>query len=429
MFPFPIRMPPASCGLFVAAMLWCGQRPASAQSRLPVDPVDVGRTLAVENGEHARFDAILSTPIRAGIASVRLVEITAEGDREVASQIEAGASARLWWIARGPVPPRSKRTYRIDKGVVAGQRQLAVDRTARAFVVSWEEGSAPPRRIPVLQYNHAHVAPPAGIAPPYGRSAYIHPVHSPAGVVVTDEFPPDHAHQSGVFLAYTKTRFEDREPNFWELANGKGRVRYKAFHDVVTLQPVFGQFRVEQEHLDETAAGGKVALNETWAVRVWTAGGPERGYWTFDVESKLQCATESPLKLPQYHYGGMALRGARSWGGELARFTTADGQDRWGGNHSRTRWCDLSGSVASQRAGLAMLTHPTNFRFPEPLRIHPTMPYMVYTPSQLGDWEIRPGRPHVSRYRFLIHDGDLPRDVVESAWRDFAEPLVVHVLP
>ena len=70
------------------------------------------------------------------------------------------------------------------------------------------------------------------------------------------------------------------------------------------------------------------------------------------------------------------------------------------------------------------MTHPSNFRFPEPLRIHPTMPYMVYTPQFLATWEIRPGSPHESRYRFVIHDGELSPEKLEQLWRDYAEPLL-----
>jgi len=88
----------------------------------------------------------------------------------------------------------------------------------------------------------------------------------------------------------------------------------------------------------------------------------------------------------------------------------------------------MRGPVDGHAAGIVLMTHPDNFRFPEPLRIHPTMPYMVYTPSFLGDWEIVPGRPHVSRYRFIIHDGELPPERIERAWRDFAHPLVAQTV-
>ena len=74
------------------------------------------------------------------------------------------------------------------------------------------------------------------------------------------------------------------------------------------------------------------------------------------------------------------------------------------------------------------MTHPDNLRFPEPVRIHPKMPYMVYTPAQLGDWSIEPGHTHTARYRYYVHDGDLEPETAERLWHDFAEPPAVRVV-
>ena len=249
---------------------------------------------------------------------------------------------------------------------------------------------------------------------------------------MTDELPPDHLHQSGIFLAHTRTAFEGRNVDFWNLAGGKGRVRFKELQGSAS-GPVYGQVRTLHEHVDLTAPessteigaeqGGKVALVETWDVRIWNVGW-KSGYWLLDITSRVSCAGESPLRLPEYHYGGMALRAARPWTPEHVRFLTSEGDDRIKGNHTRSKWCDVSGLIDGRPAGLTIMTHPANFRFPEPLRIHPTMPYLVYTPSFLGDWEIRPQEPHESRYRFVIHDGELSAETLERLWRDYAEPLV-----
>src|SRR5438046_2060096 len=75
---------------------------------------------------------------------------------------------------------------------------------------------------PLLRYNKAHVEPPEGVNPKVGRSAHLHPVWTPGGAIVTDELPPDHLHQSGIFLAYTKTQFEGRDVDFWNLGGGRG---------------------------------------------------------------------------------------------------------------------------------------------------------------------------------------------------------------
>ncbi|MDB5388289.1 MAG: hypothetical protein JWM11_3935, partial [Planctomycetaceae bacterium] len=235
--------------------------------------------------------------------------------------------------------------------------------------------------------------------------------------------PADHAHQSGIFLAYVKTDFEGRAPDFWNLAGGTGRVRFKALLKSVA-GPIFSEFQVEHEHVDLTTPEPKVALHEIWTVRVWNVGGKITGYWICDINSRLNCATSSPLRLSEYHYGGMALRGAQSWGQDQPTFLTSEGKNRKTGNHSRPRWCDLSGPVGDRTAGLTILTHSKNFRFPEPLRIHPTMPYLVYTPSYLGEWEIKPGSEHVSNYRFLIHDGEMASSSIDRIWQDFSEPIL-----
>jgi hypothetical protein len=124
----------------------------------------------------------------------------------------------------------------------------------------------------------------------------------------------------------------------------------------------------------------------------------------------------------------MAIRAARSWTPQHVDFLTSEGDNRLKGNHTRPRWCDIHGQIDGRPVGIALLTHPTNFRFPEPLRIHPTMPYMVYTPSFLGDWEIRPGMPSQTRYRFIIHDDNLSAESLEQLWQDFANPLIATKL-
>lgn len=385
----------------------------------------LGRTIVVANDSAASVvDAVASVAWaetqELAAAPVRVVELNERGERAVPSQLEPGDAPRLWWIVPGELASRSRRRYRVESGESpAGTHRLDVDRSPTKLVVRAGE-----RRV--LQYNAGHVEAPAGVDPKYGRSAHVHPVWTPSGAVVSDEFPPDHLHQSGVFLAYTKSSFEGRDPNFWDLAGGKGRVRFKRLLDV-SVGPVFASLKVEHEHVDLTGGAEKVALLEVWDLRVWNVGGPDAGHWLWDVRTARRCATSSPLELPAYHYGGMALRGARGWTPANSRFVTSEGRGRADGNHSRPRWCDLTGPVDGRAVGLALFTHRDNFRFPEPLRIHPSMPYMVYTPSQLGDWAIRPDEPVVSQYRLAAHDGPLPAADADRLWRHFSEPPRVEL--
>ena len=96
-------------------------------------------------------------------------------------------------------------------------------------------------------------------------------------------------------------------------------------------------------------------------------------------------------------------------------------------NESRARWCDIGGLGDGRRAGTVIMNHPGNFRFPLPIRAHPTEPFFCYAPSQLGDWAIKPGEIYLARYRFVVHDG--PPDAVEMnrLWNDYATPPTVTV--
>ena len=398
--------------------------------------VALGQSIAFDAGEHLRIDVPVSVnlvddaDVINGKRHVRLIETTAGKETPVRIQVEKSMPLRLWWILQGKTPAGTRRTFRIDSVDATAEQPMGEQPMAVPGVVVEQTAEAIDVRCgerPVLRYNTAHVNPPAGMNQRYGRSAYLHPVWTPSGKIVTEQFPADHGHQSGLFLAYVKTEFESRTPDFWNLAGGTGRVRHKRVVKT-TSGSVFGELVVEHEHVDLSGPEPRVALNETWNVRVWNVGGSDSGYWICDLASTAQAASASPLTLSKYHYGGMAIRGAGSWGGNQAKFLTSEGLDRKTGNHTRPKWCDISGPVGDQTAGLAMLTHPRNFRFPEPLRIHGTMPYMVYTPSHLADWSIADKTPHVSRYRFIIHDGEIASDQINQLWSDFGETLSVTIV-
>ena len=81
---------------------------------------------------------------------------------------------------------------------------FAADQPSISIVDSDTIRRSPHRRSPLLRYNKAHVEPPAGVNR-NSAAVRIHPVWTPSGAIVTDELPPDHLHQSGIFLAFTKT--------------------------------------------------------------------------------------------------------------------------------------------------------------------------------------------------------------------------------
>ncbi len=401
--------------------------------------------IVVKSGEHVcqncpmviTLPDEISSKLKESKRNWSLSERVDDKSQPVTSQVLTGTSPQLAWMLSGTTAAETERTFVYE---ATDDDRETPEKNGVTVLEDDKNLEVQLDGKPVLRYRMAHVEPPAGADPKFGRSGYIHPVWTPGGAVVTDEFPSDHLHQDGIFLAYTKTEFEGREPNFWDLLGGTGFVRF-ADKLEVTNGPVCGGFRVRHEHVDAGVAGGKVALNEEWEVRVWKtdfpadatkADQPVRSGYRFDITSKIDAATASPLKLAKYHYGGMAVRGARNWVMNDVSLVTSEGADRIAGNHSRVPWVDLSGKNAMDEtgntwSGVTVFTDPANFRFPEPVRLHPTMPYFVYTPSALGEWSIVPGMQLLSRYHYFVHDGRLNVDEVNETWEQIAHPPVVEV--
>lgn len=297
---------------------------------------------------------------------------------------------------------------------------------------------------PVLTYNKATLTGPAGTPAYYERSGHIHPVYNPAGQIVSGDFPSDHLHQHALFFAWTKCEFEGRPVEFWNQKLELGRVE----HDkVVSVQSGEreGGFTVRILYQDiQNRDKPKPVLRETWTVRVFN---DSEDVFRFDIISKHECASESPLKIEKYHYGGMAIRGSNEWidtdlGNRIkahekaARdhsdktlpplirhydYLTSEGKAWKEGNHSRPNWVSLHGELGGEPTGIAVLSHPDNFRYPQPVRLHPNMPYFCYAPMVLGAFEIAPGKPYVSTYRYVVHLGAPNAVKLDAEWRRFSK--------
>jgi hypothetical protein len=251
----------------------------------------------------------------------------------------------------------------------------------------------------------------------FRRGGYLHPIYTPSGKLVTDDFPSNHVHHHGIWMPWTMTEFEGRKPDFWNMGDGNGRVEFIAAEKLWEKEGRAG-FTAQHRFVDLTVQPPKTALNETWEISVssTTDGTPRH---IIDFTSTQTCATDAPLKLPKYHYGGLGFRGNWAWNGPSAlSVLTSEGEtDRKKVNESRAKWGWVGGSVDGQVAGIAILGHPDNYRFPQPVRLHPGEPFFCFAPQQLGDMEIKPGTPYVSRFRMIVADGPPSREDVEGWWK------------
>ena len=265
---------------------------------------------------------------------------------------------------------------------------------------------------------------PAGVAESFAHGAHLHPLYSPGGKLVTGNHQPDHPWQRGVWIGWTKTEFGDSHPDFWNMGkDGKisAEVRFEKLEKVWSGAQNAG-FLSRHVFLDHSHAPDTRVLDESWNVQVSQIqldGVPSN---IIDLTSTQTCATDRPLKLPNYHYGGLGLRGNPLWNPvDAVTMLTSEGHDRRIGDSTKARWAYLGGEVDGTPTGIAVLIHPTNFRFPQPLRLNPKNPQLCIAPSQDGDWSIEPGKPYISRYRLLVFDGKPDAKWIETQWQDYAK--------
>ncbi len=270
---------------------------------------------------------------------------------------------------------------------------------------------------------------PVGIDSVYLRGGYIHPVFSPSGLQVSDDYPLNHKHHHGIWAAWTKTEFEGRHPDFWNMGDKTGTVILEEIK-AIKNGPVFGSLKSRNAYIDKTPATGKKALTEDWEIKVYNIPQEGKSYRMFDVNLKQQCISGSALKLLEYSYGGIGFRGNRLWDGENNTiFLTSEGKGRSNGHGTRADWCYIGGIVNGTQTGIAILSHPKNFRSPQPMRIHPTEPFFCFSPPQAGDFEIKPTEVYTSNYRFIVFDGEPDTAFINSQFMDYSDPMKVTMKP
>ncbi|MGD9853789.1 MAG: PmoA family protein [Planctomycetaceae bacterium] len=398
------------------AWVYCG-----FVSPLPLTAAQDTVILEVRAGEHDREHVPLTFPLPPRFAEAkRLWMQRLDRGTTVSVQRTMSDPPQVVWMLEDRLSLRQVRRYRLSV--------TEFDRNEKARVTCTDDGqalTASVRGKPVLTYHSAVVDPPSGVDPVFRRSGFIHPLQTPTGRVLTEAFPADHLHQHGIFNAWVQTEFDGRPVDFWNQAGGTGTVEHAEVKHLAS-GPVFGEFSVRLRHLDLSAKPQPVpALDETWTVRVYDRS----DRFVFDLESRQQCATERPLLLQEYHYGGMAFRGNSEWLGQAeSGFLTSDGKSRIDGNHTRPHWTDAYGTLQGRPCGVAVLQHPSNPRFPSPVRLHPDKPYFVYTPVVLGELTIAPEQPLISRYRYVVHDELPDAEALNAAWADYAEPPEVRII-
>ena len=275
-------------------------------------------------------------------------------------------------------------------------------------------------------YQKEMVFPPNGESQLYAKNGFIHPLKSPNGAIVTDDFPAGHMHQHALYNAWTNTKFKGKKVDFWNQRDSLGTVVHK---DVLAVKEgnAVGQIISTQSHI--SMENGEV-LEEKWDIRIY----PISDFFLFDIYSEQTNTSNDTLFLEKYIYGGMAMRGSREWNPDDSVYfdrpwnvLSDQGFTLENVNHTKAKWLSVSGEISGSEAGVTVFGFPDNFRYPQYVRVHPSMPYWVFTPVFEEGFVIAPGETYKSKFRYFVHDGKADLKMIESIQRNLENPVTVTV--
>ena len=400
----------------------CCNKVASAQAIAHLTVHDIHNTVATP--VYIDLDKITNLPD----SSLQLEYIIGSKVGAVPFQVEHGYHRFLWWI----VPANGSATgltqnYDLIKSNLPGEVKAPIKVLDEdgALVIKNNDKN-------VLQYNFKTVYPPEGVDTVFKRSAFIHPLWSPGGHVLTRINPPDHRHHVGIWNPWTEVSFQHEDVDFWNLVKKQGTVRFAKFISKVE-GPVFGGFKALQEHVvfgDTLMKTEKIAMDEVWDVRVYNIGSK---MWLWDFTSLLNCATPDSVILKEYRYGGFGFRATGDWNNENSDVLTSEGKTRKDADASRARWCMIDGDNDGGHSGILFMDYPTNYNFPEPMRVWPENMnkrgevFFSFSPTRNMDWPLAPDKRYVLKYRMLVFDGKISAAMAENTWKSFAHPPQITI--
>jgi hypothetical protein len=260
-----------------------------------------------------------------------------------------------------------------------------------------------------------------------GPKPILWPVVGPTGVEMTRAYPMktvegekhDHPHQRSLWFTHGNVNGID----FWSELEGHGSIVHRSYLKV---------------------AGGSEAVIST--VNDWI--GPEgdkqcedERTLTFRVEGDVRSidydillkATDKAVAFGDTKEGSMGIRIPTvmdvdsNHGGRIVNNQGAADKDAWG---KPAAWVDYYGPLEGQVVGVAILNHPSSFRYPSTWHVR-TYGLFAANPFGLrdftgskdvdGSYTIEPGQSIALRYRFLFHKGDAEQANIEQQFKAYAE--------
>ena len=271
-----------------------------------------------------------------------------------------------------------------------------------------------------------------------GPKPYFYPVIGPSGESVTRAYPMadvdgedrDHPHQRSFWFTHGDVNGTD----FWASdplnpPNPKfGTIEPEGTPEVIE-GPVMGVIRTRDRWLDHE---GAILCDD---LREWTTYATSE-VRIIDLDVQIM-AKDGPVTFGETKEGMFGLRLASSMnvrnpnGGRIINAEGVTDTDAWG---KASPWVDYTGPVDGKTLGVAIMNHPSSFRYPTTWHVRDyglfaanPFGYKDFGIDREGAYTIPAGESISFQYRVLIHRGGTEETAIPSAFRAFVAPPRVVV--
>ena len=276
---------------------------------------------------------------------------------------------------------------------------------------------------------------------------YLYPVYGPTGAAMTRDYPMklvegerhDHPHHRSINFGHENIGGADSwsEKLTWD-ALGKnpkraklvaermkalGSIKHRSYEKLIAND----DHALVVELCDYLDASGKKVLTEER--RLTFGAGEDIRFIDFDQDL---IACEGAVFFEDKKDAGLSIRVPTSMdvtsekGGTIVNSKGDRDKDAWS---KKAKWCDYNGPVGNERLGVAILNHPSSFRYPTGWHVRT---YGLFTVNPFaskqfdknapdGRFELKAGQRIKLRHRILFHKGDEKQGRVAEAYQAYAE--------
>lgn len=281
---------------------------------------------------------------------------------------------------------------------------------------------------------------------PGTNKPYLWPIYGPGQKAMTRAYPMetvegeqhDHPHHRGLCFGHEDIGGADtwaETATFEEQMKGKNadKARQRLAHLGSIQHRTFEKLEANADSAtivalsDYLDTNGKKILEERRTL-VFSVAGESR---VIDVDIEL-IASEGAVTAVDKKDAGLSIRVPTSMavdskqGGKLVNSDGLKDADTWA---KRAKWCDYHGPVDGEHLGVAILNHPSSFRFPTYWH---SRTYGLFTANPFGlkslnpkendgAVTLEPGKPLRMYHRFIFHKGDEKAANVEAAWQTYSK--------